>query len=179
MGADNFDSKARKANWRQCKEDHAPSHRRLRRANKKELNNAQMDLFLQGSFDSGDSDGFRFDGWDVVGNDGPTDIQLRMHRNQGTRRRKHRAVVAFNAEQWVLAHPEVYNAFKSLAIESRQMGHKHIGAKMLAEIIRWKTKVPGGKDFKVSNSAVTYMARKFMEEHPEYQGFFRTKVQKQ
>jgi hypothetical protein len=45
--------------------------------------------------------------------------------------------------------------------------------------IRWETTVETlGGDFKISNNFIAYYSRLFMDEHPEYRGFFRTKTLK-
>jgi hypothetical protein len=70
----------------------------------------------------------------------------------------------------------VYELFKRFAFEVIRRGHKHYSANAIFERIRWHTDIEtNGDPFKLSNNHRAYYARLFMHDHPEYEGFFRTK----
>ena len=81
--------------------------------------------------------------------------------------------------EWNRANPEVYVLFKRFSFEAINKGHKRLSAWMIANRIRWETTVvTKGNDYKISNDFIALFARKFMEEYPEYDGFFKTKKMK-
>lgn len=83
----------------------------------------------------------------------------------------------FNA--WNIENPQVYDLFKRFTFEAISKGHKHLSAWMIANRIRWETAiVTTGNDYKISNDFIALFARKFMEDFPEHDGFFRTKTMK-
>lgn len=100
----------------------------------------------------------------------PHDIQVRVARNTGSR--KAREPVSVEGPRWVANHPQVYAEFKRVALKLIGQGRKHYGAKGIAEYLRLHTDVEGGVEFKIANFAVTYLAIKFVEEHPQHKGFF-------
>ena len=77
----------------------------------------------------------------------------------------------FDAEAWLTRHPEVYTSFRAFTLEAINRGVNRLGAKAVAERVRWETMVSGGADFRVNNNAVAAMARKFMAEYPQYPVF--------
>jgi hypothetical protein len=77
---------------------------------------------------------------------------------------------------WHAANPQVYDLFKRFTFEAIDRGHRKLSAWLIVNRIRWETTVETmGGDFKISNNFIAYYARLFMDEHPEYRGFFRTK----
>lgn len=72
------------------------------------------------------------------------------------------------ARRLVDEHPELYALFERFALEALRAGRKRIGARMIAERIRWETTVRMGSDLKVDNNAVPALARRFVERHPEH-----------
>jgi hypothetical protein len=77
---------------------------------------------------------------------------------------------------WHGANPHVYDLFKRFTFEAIDRGHRKLSAWLIVNRIRWETTVEtNGGDFKISNNFIAYYARLFMDEHPEYRGFFRTK----
>lgn len=73
-------------------------------------------------------------------------------------------------------NPHIYRLFKRFALEAIDRGRKHLGAKMIFERIRWYTQVETtGDPFKINNNYHAYYARLFMRDHPDYDGFFRTR----
>ena len=80
---------------------------------------------------------------------------------------------------WHAENPQVYELFKRFTFEAIGRGHNRLSAWLIVNRIRWETTVETlGGDFKISNNFIAYYARLFMEEHPEYRGFFRTKAMK-
>lgn len=75
-------------------------------------------------------------------------------------------------------HPEVYELLKRFALEALAAGRKKLSIALLAERVRWETSVVGGKEFKLNNNHRSFYARMFMDDHPQYEGFFRTRQQK-
>jgi hypothetical protein len=77
---------------------------------------------------------------------------------------------------WHSANPQVYDLFKRFTFEAIDRGHRKLSAWLIVNRIRWETTVETSSgDFKISNNFIAYYARLFMDEHPEYRGFFRTK----
>lgn len=74
-------------------------------------------------------------------------------------------------------NPDVYRLFKSFAMTAIHAGHKHFSADAVMHRVRWETSVVTSDDtFKVNNNWVAYYARLFMADHPEHDGFFRTRA---
>lgn len=71
------------------------------------------------------------------------------------------------------ANPKVYELFERFATEAHQAGRRRIGAKMLAERIRWfeEVEVHTG-DFKINNSYVSRYARLVAQRNPHLAGLF-------
>ena len=81
---------------------------------------------------------------------------------------------------WHRDNPHVYDLFKRFSFEAIERGHKNLSAWLIVNRIRWETSVvTQGSDFKISNNNIAYYSRKFMQDHPEYDGFFRTKPLKE
>ena len=74
-------------------------------------------------------------------------------------------------------NPQVFEMFKRFSQEAKQAGFKKFSAKAVFERMRWYTDIETkGEPFKLSNNYHAYYARKLMEEVPEFDGFFRTKM---
>ncbi len=81
--------------------------------------------------------------------------------------------------EWDEDNPEVYELFCRFTFEAIERGHKRLSAWMIANRIRWETSVvTTGNDYKISNDFIAFYARKFMEQNPQYDGFFKTKAMK-
>lgn len=80
-------------------------------------------------------------------------------------------------EQYDKENPEIWELFKSKTLQTIKKGFSNYSAKGIFEIIRWHE---GGDEksdgFKINNNYTPFYARKFMNEYPEYEGFFRTKT---
>ena len=82
--------------------------------------------------------------------------------------------------EWHEKNPNVYWLFKRFTFEAIEKGHEHLSPWLIINRIRWETEVATtGQDFKISNNFIAYYSRKFMEDYPEYDGFFRTKPMKE
>jgi hypothetical protein len=78
--------------------------------------------------------------------------------------------------EWHRQNPHVYRLFKEFTFAAIRRGHKRLSAWLVVNRIRWETSVETlGGDFKISNNFIAYYARLFMEEYPEFKGFFMTK----
>ena len=57
-------------------------------------------------------------------------------------------------------------------------GHNKLSAWMIANRIRWETQIEviTTDDYKISNDYIALYSRKFMEDFPEHDGFFRIKI---
>lgn len=72
-------------------------------------------------------------------------------------------------------HPEIYELFKKIAEEYIRQGYQKLSAKFIMEQIRWHYHLKTNEYFKVSNNYTSMYARKFLNEHPKYAGFFSLK----
>lgn len=73
-------------------------------------------------------------------------------------------------------HPEIYALFEHYALQAAQLRSKY-SARGIFHRMRWHSMV-GEKDsfYKINNNWSPYYAKKFMDEHPQYQGFFDTRA---
>ncbi len=75
------------------------------------------------------------------------------------------------------ANPNVYKLFKQFAFQAINFGHDHLSADLIMHKVRWETSVKTSEpDFKINNNHVAYYARKFMDDFPQHEGFFRTRT---
>ena len=82
--------------------------------------------------------------------------------------------MAFNA-----CNPHVLDLFIRFAREAKAAGRKRIGAKMIAERIRWETTVATlDADYKINNNHVSRLARLAMQREPDLAGMFKTRALK-
>ena len=82
-------------------------------------------------------------------------------------------------EQFHKDHPRVYNLITRYALEGIKRGRKNGSINQIFEVIRWNHYTGSeSEEFKLSNSHRAFYARLFMQENPEYDGFFRTNKSK-
>lgn len=82
--------------------------------------------------------------------------------------------------EWHRSNPQVYELFKEFTFQATRRGHRRLSAWLVVNRIRWETAVEtSGGDFKISNDFIAYYARLFMDENPDFRGFFRTKPLKE
>ena len=82
-------------------------------------------------------------------------------------------------ERYDQDHPQVWRSFENFTMDAIRKGFGNYGARSIFELIRWHTGVnaefPDG--YKVNNTFTPHYARKFMQQHPEHDGYFRIRVQ--
>lgn len=71
------------------------------------------------------------------------------------------------AMEWIESNPEGFAAFERFAREAIAAGAKRIGAKFLAERVRWETTVVRRGKWKLNNNHTAYIARELALRHPE------------
>lgn len=99
----------------------------------------------------------------------PSDIAVRVSSNRAYAKPK--ASVEERAKAWMDRHPAVYQLFCKFALEIANKLNR-FSANAIVERVRWETAVQGGNDFKIANAVTTYLARRFMLEHPEHASLF-------
>ena len=71
-------------------------------------------------------------------------------------------------------HPEIWEMFEALTLEAIGKGFKNYSARTICHLIRWHQKGDvKGDGFKINNNYTPMYGEKFMNNHPEYKGFFR------
>lgn len=77
-------------------------------------------------------------------------------------------------------NPRVYEYFIQFAAEMIAAGRKKLSASLITERIRWEVNIRTKCDdqFKISNNHRAFYSRKFMEDFPEYAGYFVIKQQR-
>lgn len=74
-----------------------------------------------------------------------------------------------------LKHPEVWEEFQRVALETIDQGVRRYGAKSIMEVVRWhKMKEKKGR-FKVNNIWCAYYARIFGMKYPRHSKFFEVR----
>lgn len=84
------------------------------------------------------------------------------------------AVEQFNDE-----HPEVWDFFDKFTRNRIEKGFKNYSVNSIFERIRWESDLgaDGKSEFKIGNNFRAFYAREWMDENPEYKGFFRIRKQ--
>lgn len=80
--------------------------------------------------------------------------------------------------QYHFDNPHIYEAFKKYTFLSIGKGFKNFSAQFIFEVIRWETSVNGNDMYKINNNFRAFYSRLFMNQHPEYEGYFRTRKSK-
>ena len=77
-------------------------------------------------------------------------------------------------------NPQVYELFKRFTFMAIKRGHNRLSAWMIANRIRWETSIEtfSVDEYKISNDYIALYARMFMQDHPQYDGFFKIKEMK-
>ena len=86
---------------------------------------------------------------------------------------KHRSLTERYAA-WRELNPHIYELFKQFALEAWASGSR-VGAKAIAERIRWELRIRYRGDYKVNNSFVSRMARELIEEDERFVDWFETR----
>jgi hypothetical protein len=79
-------------------------------------------------------------------------------------------------------HPQVWDMFVDFTNDRIKRGFKNYSAYAIFERIRWETDAadsadPDADEFVLNNNYRPFYARWFMENFPEYEGFFRIRKQ--
>lgn len=72
-------------------------------------------------------------------------------------------------------NPHVYAYFVKFAKQARSKGYLKFSARMIAHQIRWTVLMEtiNNDGFKIPNNYVSFYSRKMMEDHEEFEDFFR------
>ncbi len=76
--------------------------------------------------------------------------------------------------QWILKNLDVWREFERLTLCVVSAG-KTIGAKAIAERLRWEVEIEQRGEFKLCNTYVSYLARLFAVKWPEHAAVFNFK----
>ena len=96
------------------------------------------------------------------------DNAIRAHLNSTYRHDK------ISAQEYMARYPQIYQTFERFTHEALKAGRQRVGAKMIAERMRWETFITGD-EYRVNNTYVSAMARRFMDENPLYGKVFETR----
>ena len=82
-----------------------------------------------------------------------------------------------NFEEWIgtTQGKAIYHYFKHFTFRLARVGIKRYSARAICQRIRWHIEVDRNQPpeaYKVNNNYTPYLARKFMEENPQFEGFF-------
>jgi hypothetical protein len=81
-----------------------------------------------------------------------------------------------NFVKFAAENPHVYKLIKKFTYQTIAAGRDSYSINGVFERVRWHTDIETvGEDYKINNNHRPYYARAFMYDHPEYDGFFRTK----
>lgn len=73
-------------------------------------------------------------------------------------------------------NPHVYELFKKYTLEAIASGRETYSTISIFERIRWFTDIETqGDPFKINQNFAAYYGRQSMRDHPEHEGFFRTR----
>jgi hypothetical protein len=73
-------------------------------------------------------------------------------------------------------NPHVYELFKRFANEAIAAGRKRFSSKIICERIRWHTLIETSDEiWKINNNYTADYARLFMQDFPQYEGYFATR----
>lgn len=73
-------------------------------------------------------------------------------------------------------NPHVFERFCELALDMIQRGVDRWSADAVAHVLRWEALVQTrGDEYRINNSYVALLARRFAERHPEHAAFFETR----
>ena len=76
-------------------------------------------------------------------------------------------------QEYNVTNPHIYKEFERLALQ--MVGYRsNFSSKAVIEKMRWDSAIAqDGTDYKLSSWITPYLTRKFEEDHPEHEGFFR------
>jgi len=83
-----------------------------------------------------------------------------------------------NFEKFDAAHPEIYNLFRTFAIQIAQK-RTHYSAKSIFHRVRWETAMGDAEgEFKIDDGWISHYARKFVKDYPKYKYLFQFRVRR-
>jgi hypothetical protein len=83
-----------------------------------------------------------------------------------------------NFKRYHAENPQVYDYFKHFALMVTNR-REFYSAKCIFHRVRWETMISGIDDeYKIDDGWISHYARKFMEDYPEHEGFFKTRNRK-
>lgn len=105
-----------------------------------------------------------------------TALQTKPHRTIAANDNFNPLVAEF--ERFHANNPHVYELFKKYTAEVILAGLKHYSAAAIFHRIRWHSEIEtkGEEPFKMCQNHCTYYGRLFMKDHPQFDGFFRTRA---
>lgn len=81
--------------------------------------------------------------------------------------------------EWHQKNPKIYELFERFTFEAIKAGHTKLSAWLIVNRIRWETSIAtNGTDHKISNDHIAFYSRHFIENNPQYSGFFVMKKMK-
>jgi hypothetical protein len=88
------------------------------------------------------------------------------------------ATIEEKAMAFHIANPRVYQELRRLALTLFYRGHKHFGAKLLTEQLRWlwMERTSDMSGYKINNNFVATYSRLLMSQEPELRGVFSTRT---
>jgi hypothetical protein len=82
----------------------------------------------------------------------------------------------FDFDEWLSENTHVWIAFERQALLVHQRGYRHYSARTIIEFLRHHTATKQvSEEWKINDHAVPHLARKFMEVHPNLNGFFEVR----
>lgn len=79
-----------------------------------------------------------------------------------------------NFQEHLKENQHVWDMFERFALQAARV-RPYFSAKAIIHRMRWQTEIEErGGEFKLSDGWISHYARKFMADHPQHNGFFRT-----
>lgn len=73
-------------------------------------------------------------------------------------------------------NPEIFERLVEMTKAAKARGRKHVGMKMMFEVIRWEQSLTAKSDiFKINNNYTSRYARLITDTYPELYGMFETR----
>ena len=85
------------------------------------------------------------------------------------------ATIEQRFNKYLTDNPHIYEAFKQYTFKAIAKKYQRFSAEFIFNVIRWETAISGKDQYKINNDFKAFFARKFMQEHPEYNGYFITR----
>lgn len=76
------------------------------------------------------------------------------------------------------ANPQVFEAFRFFAKQAHEAGAKRIGARLIAERVRWETQIERRGAYKLNDHHTPLYARMLVAKFPQLEGLFEFRESK-